>query len=74
MVDPSGYAETTSKKGTREHAEELCMAQLGFRTELDALEAERREVHAQHTTSLDRMILTTAFGPDGDDTFEIAPH
>jgi hypothetical protein len=32
------------------------MAQIGFRTELDAIEAERREVDAQRLTSLDRII------------------
>lgn len=58
------------KQGIRDNAENLCTAQLGFRTELDALEAERREVDALHVTSLDRRIAKQAFGPDGDGTFE----
>ena len=59
------------KHGIRNHAEALCTAQLGFRTELDALEAERREVHAQHITSLDRMIARRAFGPGGDGVYSV---
>jgi hypothetical protein len=53
------------KHGIRRHAEELCTAQLGFRTELDVLDAERREVGAMHVTSLDRRIAKYAFGPGG---------
>src|SRR5215475_7696847 len=59
------------KQGIRSNAENLCTAQLGFRTELDALEAERREVDALQITSLDRRIAKQAFGPDGDGTFEL---
>ena len=44
------------KVGLRTAAEDLCTAQIGFRTELDAIEAERREVDAQRFTSLDRII------------------
>ena len=58
------------KQGIRDNAENLCTAQLGFRTELDALEAERREVDALQITSLDRRIARQAFGPDGDGTFK----
>ena len=58
------------KQGIRSNAENLCTAQMGFRTELDALEAERREVDALHITSLDRRIDKEAFGPDGDGRFE----
>lgn len=57
------------KAGIREHAESLATAQLGFRTELDALEAERREVDAPRITSLDRRIARQAFGDTGDGTF-----
>jgi len=57
------------KQGIRSHAESLCTAQLGFRTQLDALEAERREVDAPQITSLDRRIANHAFGPGGDGTF-----
>jgi MobA/VirD2-like, nuclease domain len=58
------------KQGIRNNAENLCTGQLGFRTELDALEAERREVDTLQITSLDRRIAKQAFGPDGDGTFE----
>ena len=61
------------KQGIRNNAENLCTAQLGFRTELDAREAERREVNALQITSLDRRIANQAFGPDGDGTFEPEP-
>jgi type IV secretory pathway VirD2 relaxase len=44
------------KFGVRMAAEDLCTAQIGYRTELDAVEAERREVGEQRFTSLDRMI------------------
>lgn len=57
------------KAGIREHAESLATTQLGFRTELDALEAERREVDAPRITSLDRRIARQAFGDAGDGTF-----
>jgi type IV secretory pathway VirD2 relaxase len=59
------------KRGIREHAETLATAQLGFRTELDALEAERREVDAPRITSLDRRIARQAFGAEGDGTFAL---
>jgi hypothetical protein len=38
---------------------------------LDALEAERREVDAPQTTSLDRRIAKQAFGGTGDGTFAL---
>lgn len=44
------------KHGIRRAAENACTRQLGYRTELDAMEAERREVPAQRFTSLDRTI------------------
>src|SRR5579875_2541256 len=52
--------------GLRAHAEDLCTAQLGYRTELDAAEAQRREVTQQRFTSLDRVILRTAAAVDRD--------
>jgi type IV secretory pathway VirD2 relaxase len=52
--------------GLRTHAEDLCTAQLGYRTELDAAEAQRREVTQQRFTSLDRLILRTAAAADLD--------
>jgi len=45
------------KRGVREIAEDLCTRQLGFRTSLDAAEAERRETAQPRLTSLDRVIL-----------------
>jgi type IV secretory pathway VirD2 relaxase len=59
------------KSGIRNNAEELCTAQLGFRTELDALEAERREVDSPRITSLDRRIAREAFSASGDGSFDI---
>jgi hypothetical protein len=44
---PLRLARDYIKQGIRSHAENLCTAQLGFRTQLDALEAERREVDAR---------------------------
>ncbi len=48
------------KHGIRQIAEDLCTRQLGHRTELDAAEAERREIHQHRFTSLDRMIARNA--------------
>jgi hypothetical protein len=67
---PLRLARDYIKQEIRNNAENLCTAQLGFRTELDALEAERREVDALLITSLDRRIAKEAFGPDGDGTVE----
>jgi type IV secretory pathway VirD2 relaxase len=62
------------KHGIRGHAEDLCTVQLGFRTELDALEAERREVDEPRLTSLDRRISRYAFdGGDGSLDLESLP-
>jgi hypothetical protein len=44
------------KRGLRDRAEALCTAQLGYRTQLDALEAEHREIDQIRFTSLDRQI------------------
>lgn len=56
------------KHGLRGLAEELCTAQLGYRTKMDAEEAERREVLEVRFTSLDRRILrgATSGGESGD--------
>jgi len=48
------------KRGVREIAEDLCTRQMGFRTALDAAEAERREIPETRFTSLDRAILRNA--------------
>ena len=44
------------QRGIRAHAEELATDQLGYRTALDAEEAQRREVGQKRYTSLDRII------------------
>jgi type IV secretory pathway VirD2 relaxase len=44
------------RSGLRHRAEDLCTAQLGYRTELDAQEAQRREIDQCRYTSLDRFI------------------
>ncbi len=62
------------KSGIREAAENLCTAQLGHRTEIDAIEAERREVAAQRFTSLDRLICrSAALTPPGGRSFQFSP-
>jgi hypothetical protein len=48
------------REGIRHIAEDYCTQQLGFRTELDATEAQRREVHQLRFTSLDRIIQRDA--------------
>jgi type IV secretory pathway VirD2 relaxase len=57
------------KQGIREIAEDLCTRQLGYRTELDAAAAQRREVHQHRYTSLDRIIKRNAEGSE-----EPTPH
>lgn len=44
------------QSGIRRHAAELATKELGFRTERDAIEAQRREVQQLRFTSLDRII------------------
>ena len=51
--------------GIRRHAEDLCMAQLGYRTGLDAEEAQRREIDQCRYTSLDRLIHRNAQSEGG---------
>ena len=48
------------KEGIRAIAEDYCTRQLGYRSELDAAEAERREVTEKRFTSLDRSIVQRA--------------
>jgi type IV secretory pathway VirD2 relaxase len=48
------------KTGVRGLAEDLCTQQLGYRTEIDAAEAERREIFEQRFTSLDQRIVRRA--------------
>ncbi|PYT27496.1 MAG: hypothetical protein DMG57_18125 [Acidobacteria bacterium] len=44
------------KHGIRSIAEDLCTLQLGYRTQSDVAQAQRREVSQQRFTSLDRAI------------------
>src|SRR5258707_7879482 len=44
------------KHGIRSIAEDLCTRQLGYRTQWDIAEAQRREVSQHRFTSLDRAI------------------
>ena len=44
------------RHGIRCTAEDLCTRQLGHRNQLDAIEAERREIQERRFTSLDRVI------------------
>ena len=53
-------AGTTSGRASAQIAEDLCTRQLGYRTELDAAAAQRREVHQHRYTSLDRIIKRDA--------------
>lgn len=45
------------QQGIREIAQDLCTRQLGFRTSLDAAEAQQREINEPRLTLLDRTIL-----------------
>jgi type IV secretory pathway VirD2 relaxase len=54
------------QQGIRSAAEHLCTRQLGFRTELDAVDAERREISESRFTSLDRRIMREASNPNAD--------
>jgi type IV secretory pathway VirD2 relaxase len=60
------------KEAIRAMAEDHCTRQLGYRTALDAAEAERREVTEKRFTSLDRRILRSSGGSDGA-WFSVAP-
>ena len=57
---PRAYVQS----GIRTAAEDLCTAQLGYRTELDAIAAEKREIAEQRFTSLDRTITRLAGAGD----------
>jgi type IV secretory pathway VirD2 relaxase len=48
------------QQGIRAIAADLCTRQLGYRTELDGVEAERREVTEKRFTSIDRRLLNDA--------------
>jgi type IV secretory pathway VirD2 relaxase len=48
------------QQGIRAIAADLCTRQLGYRTELDGVEAERREVTEKRLTSIDKRLLKDA--------------
>jgi type IV secretory pathway VirD2 relaxase len=48
------------REGIRHITEDLCTRQLGYRTEFDAADAQRREVHQHRYTSLDRVVQRDA--------------
>ena len=56
------------KHGIRAIAEELCTRQLGHRTEIDAAEAQRREISQHRYTSLDRIIQRDADNAEKSDS------
>jgi len=55
------------KSRIREHAQDLATKQLGYRTERDAMETQRREVSQLRFTSLDRILQRENL--QGDETF-----
>jgi type IV secretory pathway VirD2 relaxase len=56
--------------GLRSVVEDLCTRQLGYRTELDAIESERREITEKRFTSIDRRFLRDA----SDIRLDLGPH
>ena len=54
------------KHSLRNHAEDLCTEQLGFRTVGDAIESGRREITALNVTNLDRELLRK-MGPTSEE-------
>jgi len=54
------------QQGIRSVAADLCTRQLGYRTGIDAVEAERREVSEKHFTSIDRRLLKATRGGELD--------
>jgi len=57
------------RRGVREIADELCTRRIGFRTALDAADAERREIEQTRFTSLDRAIIRRAQTSEGGFVF-----
>jgi type IV secretory pathway VirD2 relaxase len=74
--EPINLSREYIKTGIRVLAEERCTKQLGYRTELDAASAERREVSQQRYTSLDRVIARAADknGNGGNERFFVFMH
>lgn len=56
--------------GIRSITSDLCTRQLGYRTELDAIESERREISEMRFTSIDRRFLRDA----NDIPMDLEPH
>ncbi len=56
--------------GIRSIAEDFCTRQLGYRTQLDAVESERREITEKRFTSIDRRFLRDA----GEMRLDLGPH
>jgi len=57
------------REDIRHITEDLCTRQLGYRTEFDAADAQRLEVHQLRYTSLDRIIQRNADGADAESSF-----
>ena len=63
------------QQGIRGIAADRCTRQLGYRTTLDGVEAERREVTEKRLTSIDKRLLRDAqdFGPEpGSQHFSVS--
>jgi hypothetical protein len=56
--------------GIRSVVEDRCTRQLGYRTELDAIESQRREITEKRFTSIDRRFLRDA----SDIPLDLGPH
>lgn len=55
--EPLRLSREYVQRGIRAIAEDLCTRQLGYRTELDAADAERREISEKRYTALDRRLF-----------------
>jgi len=60
------------QQGIRAIAADLCTRQIGYRTELDGVEAERREVSEKRLTSIDRRLLKDASPDVGSQYFTVS--
>ena len=60
------------KHGIRSIAEDLCTRQLGYRTQFDIAEAQRREVSQHRFTSLDRSIARDKTTEDESSHFQVS--
>ncbi len=62
--EPLRLSREYVQRGIRAIAEDLCTRQLGYRTELDAANAERREIGEKRYTALDRRLFRKIDGRD----------